>query len=156
MSQREVTEFDLRAPEFQRRDIKPEDYEFRDDGNVVRKDRWETGLRNVASALGWARKGYEIPEVVAEVRRQLDRGVDGEEEYASWAIVHLGVQRPARISGPVRAPRHCQSQHPDKDVCHASQRDGVLCPDGECDIDTGLRLAPGISAPALEVQGAKP
>ncbi len=71
MSRREVTEFDLRAPEFQSRDVKPEDYEFREDGKVVRKDRWETGLRNVASAIGWTRKEWEIPEVVEEVKRKL-------------------------------------------------------------------------------------
>lgn len=38
-----------------------------------------------------------------------------------------------------RVSRHCQSQHPDKDVCRAAQRDGVLCADGECDIDEGMR-----------------
>lgn len=69
MPKREVTEFDLRAPEFQRADVKPEDYEFRDDGKVVRKDRWEMGLRNIASIIGWSRREYEIPEVVEEVRR---------------------------------------------------------------------------------------
>lgn len=68
MADRVVTEFDLRAPEFKHPDTKPEDYEFRADGKVVRKDRWETGLRNVASALGWARKEYEIPEIVEHVR----------------------------------------------------------------------------------------
>lgn len=69
MAKREVTEFDLRAPEFQQPDTKPEDYEFRDDGKVVRKDRWEIGLRNIASIIGWTRKEYEVPDVVEEVRR---------------------------------------------------------------------------------------
>ena len=88
MHKREVTEFDLRAPEFQRHDIKPEDYEFRDDGKVVRKDRWETTVRNIVSILGWSRREFELPEVVAEVRRRLDRGVDGDdEEYDAWFIV---------------------------------------------------------------------
>lgn len=68
VTKRAVTEFDLRAPEFQHPDIKPEDYEFREDGKVVRKDRWVTGLRNVASALGWARRDFEIQEVVERVR----------------------------------------------------------------------------------------
>lgn len=73
MPKREVTEFDLRAPEFQRPDVKPEDYEFRDDGKVVRKDRWEQGLRNVASIIGWSRREYEIPEVVEAVRGLSER-----------------------------------------------------------------------------------
>jgi hypothetical protein len=63
---REVTERDLRMPEF--RDAKPEELEFRDDGKLVRKDRWEVALRNVASALGWARREFEVHEVSAEVR----------------------------------------------------------------------------------------
>lgn len=44
---RAVTEADFRMPEF--RDAKPEDYERRDDGRIVRKDRWETTVREVAS-----------------------------------------------------------------------------------------------------------
>lgn len=91
MSKREVTEFDLRAPEFQRHDVKPEDYEFRDDGKVVRKDRWETTVRNIVSILGWSRREFELPEVVAEVRSRLDCGIDGDEEYESWFI---GTERP--------------------------------------------------------------
>jgi hypothetical protein len=84
MSNREVTEFDLRAPEFQHPSIKPQDYEFRDDGKVVRKDRWETGLRRIAGVLGWSREEWEIDHVVAEVKKRLDCGIDGDEEYESW------------------------------------------------------------------------
>ena len=40
--QRQVTEKDFRAAEF--RDADPADYEFRDDGKLVRKDRWEQGM----------------------------------------------------------------------------------------------------------------
>jgi hypothetical protein len=54
-------------PEF--RDAKVEDYEWRSDGKLVRKDRWETGLRNIASALGFdGREGFEIEDVVATAR----------------------------------------------------------------------------------------
>lgn len=84
MAKREVTEFDLRAPEFQRHDVKPEDYEFRDDGKVVRKDRWEMTVRNIVSIIGWSRRDFELPDVVAEVRRRTDCGIDGSEEYDSW------------------------------------------------------------------------
>jgi hypothetical protein len=84
MINREVTEFDLRAPEFQHPSIKPEDYEFRDDGKVVRKDRWEMTVRSVVSILGWSRREFELPEVVKELRQRLDCGIDGDDEYESW------------------------------------------------------------------------
>jgi hypothetical protein len=64
---REVTERDLRMPEF--RDARPEELEFREDGKLVRKDRWEVALRNVASTIGWARREFEVHEVSAEVGR---------------------------------------------------------------------------------------
>lgn len=61
-----VTERDFRRDEF--KDSKPEDYEFRDDGVIVRKDRWEHGMRAIASILGVSRD-FEIVEIVAEVNR---------------------------------------------------------------------------------------
>jgi len=61
---RAVTERDFRQPAFV--DANPEDYEFRDDGKVVRKDRWETAVHKIAIKLGFpSRKGWEIDEVVA-------------------------------------------------------------------------------------------
>jgi len=62
----EVTERDLRLPEF--KDAKLEDLEFRNDGKIVRKDRWETGIRKIAYATGFnSRSGFEIEEVIAKV-----------------------------------------------------------------------------------------
>jgi hypothetical protein len=47
------------------------------------------------------------------------------------------------LAAPVRwMGRHCQSAHPDKDTCFAGRHDGVVCADGECDIDNGVRSAP--------------
>ncbi|MFC4161972.1 hypothetical protein [Chitinimonas lacunae] len=63
---REVTEADFRLPEY--RHARPEDYEFRRDGKLVRKDRWETGLRNIVNALGWCRDTFEIEDVVDAVQ----------------------------------------------------------------------------------------
>ena len=60
---RDVTERDFRMPEF--RDADPADYEFRNDGKIVRKDRWQTGIMNIASIVGGPRWEYEIHEVVA-------------------------------------------------------------------------------------------
>ena len=68
---RQVTENDFR--QFQFRDAKPEDYEFRDDGALVRKDRWETGMRAIASAMGYdAREGFEVDLLVFSVEQLVE------------------------------------------------------------------------------------
>lgn len=69
MADREVTEFDLRADEFKRRDVKPEDYEFRADGKIVRKDRWENGIHSIRNIVGPAGREFEIADVVEAARR---------------------------------------------------------------------------------------
>lgn len=61
-----VTEEDFRMPEF--RGAYPKDYEFRSDGKIVRKDRWETAIHSIRFALGDPRREFEIPEIVAAVR----------------------------------------------------------------------------------------
>jgi hypothetical protein len=60
-----VTERDFRRPEF--RDAKPEDYERRDDGAIVRKDRWESGIRRIRGRLGDDRREFEVDDVVSAV-----------------------------------------------------------------------------------------
>lgn len=62
---RAVTENDFRCPEF--RDVKPEDYEFRADGKIVRKDRWETGIRKIVGIIGMSRDEFEIENVVERI-----------------------------------------------------------------------------------------
>ena len=62
---REVSEKDLRAPEF--RHGSPDDYERRDDGKIVRKDRFVRGMQDIATILFGGRHQYEVPEVVAAV-----------------------------------------------------------------------------------------
>lgn len=63
---REVTEMDFRCPEF--RNAKVADYEFRDDGALVRKDRWEMGIRAIVSILEMSRDDFEISDIVERVR----------------------------------------------------------------------------------------
>lgn len=66
MTKREVTLRDMLMPEFRHAD--PADYEFRGDGKIVRKDRWERGMFDIARALGInCRDGFEIPDVVYAV-----------------------------------------------------------------------------------------
>lgn len=72
-----VTEKDFRMPEFL--DARPEDYEFRDDGAIVRKDRWERAMREIAGIMEVGRGaigGFEIPAVVEAVR-ELKGRMDG-------------------------------------------------------------------------------
>lgn len=64
--QREVTEQDFRMPEY--RNAKPEDYEWRADGKLVRKDRWEQGIQSIRFLVGIDAREFEIPEVVDRVR----------------------------------------------------------------------------------------
>lgn len=61
---RVVTELDFRRPEFLH--AKVEDYEIRNDGKVVRKDRWEMGIRKIASILRMGHD-WEISEIVQAV-----------------------------------------------------------------------------------------
>lgn len=66
---RPVTERDLRMPEFRHLNADDlDDYEFRDDGKIVRKDRWESAVHSIRYALGDTRKEFEIPEIVSAVR----------------------------------------------------------------------------------------
>lgn len=62
---REVTERDIRIPEF--RDADLNDLEFRGDGKIVRKDRWETGIHRIRDVLGDRRREFEIDEIVSAV-----------------------------------------------------------------------------------------
>lgn len=46
---RKVTFDDFIMPEY--RGKNPEDYEFREDGKIVRKDRWESGIHKIHNIL---------------------------------------------------------------------------------------------------------
>lgn len=74
---RQVTERDLRKPEFM--DAKVEDYEIRDDGAIVRKDRWEMGIRRLAGMVNCSRD-FEIPDVLDRAAIALDRWMEAESE----------------------------------------------------------------------------
>lgn len=72
MGNREVIERDFRRPEFY--DAKPEDYEFRDDGAIVRKDRWMRAIYKIASITGHTqRREFEIADVVKSVEELSER-----------------------------------------------------------------------------------
>lgn len=63
---RPVTEVDFRMPQY--RDAKPEEYEFRADGALVRKDRWECAVKSICCLVGLDGFKFEIPDVIQAVR----------------------------------------------------------------------------------------
>lgn len=65
---REVTENDFRLDEY--KGAKIEDYEFRQDGQLVRKDRWEQGFRAIATQANL--RSFEIHEVLLAVKRLVE------------------------------------------------------------------------------------
>ncbi|EJM73119.1 hypothetical protein [Pseudomonas sp. GM60] len=97
---REVTELDFRKPEF--RHAKVEEYEFRDDGALVRKDRWVCGIRQISSIVG-NRGGFEVDDVVEQVRQlagnwcppdpEEDPGLDRIDIRLSCGSVLAGCER---------------------------------------------------------------
>lgn len=106
-AKRAVTEADFRMPEF--RDAKVEDYEFRDDGKLVRKDRWERGFRSVVSRLqdhgitDVNLRNFEIDDVLEKLGELPDRTVRAEAlasvqgaqsvidgEHSRWTWLRMG------------------------------------------------------------------
>lgn len=73
----EVTEFDLRRPEFQDTKLKPEHFEFDADGEVVRKDRFETGMRRVHGiliehGLASSREKWNVDSVLSKLKEAMN------------------------------------------------------------------------------------
>lgn len=77
---RDVTEKDLRQPQF--KDSKVEDLEFRADGVIVRKDRWEMGIRRLQSLLFPGMREFEIEDIIKEVTSLMgQKDITKEEHY---------------------------------------------------------------------------
>lgn len=76
---REVTEQDFRRPEFVGEKV--EDYEFRPDGKLVRKDRWQRGIYSICDALGLNTREFEIEDVVEKVE-SLVAALDGAKQVS--------------------------------------------------------------------------
>ena len=62
-----VTERDFRKPEYA--DAIPEDYEFRSDGTLVRKDRWERAVQEIRELVGISTREFEIVDVIRKVEQ---------------------------------------------------------------------------------------
>lgn len=91
MKKRDVTERDFRAPEF--KDADPADYEFREDGALVRKDRWERGIRSIQAIVGSGRREFEIHELVETVERLVGRWCDADpEDFPPFEVQKIDVK----------------------------------------------------------------
>ena len=62
----------------------PDDYERREDGKVVRKDRWEWAVRNIVTCLHGPRHKFEIDEIVENVRALAERTKPHSEDSAAY------------------------------------------------------------------------
>ena len=62
---------DFMLPQF--RDKDPADYEVRDDGVCVRKDRWEMAIQRIRGLVGiGSRTEWEIADIVAAVEKLVE------------------------------------------------------------------------------------
>ncbi|KUO98020.1 hypothetical protein AR276_23830 [Stenotrophomonas maltophilia] len=78
---REVTERDLRHPKYAQGE--PSDYEFRADGKIVRKDRWEMAIHSIRYHLGDSRREFEVGDIVGAVKAMVASFPDREEDEAN-------------------------------------------------------------------------
>ena len=72
-----VTEFDFRKPEFMH--SKVEDYEFREDGKIVRKDRFRRAIFDIVSILGMDSFDFETIDVTNAVYGLVNQYPDRED-----------------------------------------------------------------------------
>jgi hypothetical protein len=111
MSGREVTEADFRKPEF--RDAKAEDYEFDGTGEVVRKDRWESTVRQIVGVLedgghrGVSRRNFELGTVVVRVRQLVANEVLTRCQSDGDGDCMHGKCPQSRDGEPAATGRHC-------------------------------------------------
>lgn len=76
--------------------------------------------------------------VLQEMRTRLtDAGSPSRTAALDAAISALSAHPSPGGQDAPRCDKHCQSGR--ADVCLASQRDGVICPEDSCDIDDGMR-----------------
>lgn len=68
---RQVTENDLRKDEF--KDVDIDKLEFRADGKIVRKDRWESAVLIIASKVGVDVRNFEIIDVLNAIDKLVKR-----------------------------------------------------------------------------------
>ncbi len=60
-----VTEQDFMKEEYKGKNV--EDYEFRGDGELVRKDRWEMGIRKIQRLVLPNSSEFEIDELIMKI-----------------------------------------------------------------------------------------
>ncbi|OTG87906.1 hypothetical protein [Acinetobacter sp. ANC 3813] len=74
---KEVTEFDLRHPDYKDPDLKPEHFEFDGEGKIARKDRFERGMRRVHGmlidlGLSSSRDAWTVKEELQKLKKYIE------------------------------------------------------------------------------------
>ncbi|MEW2894476.1 hypothetical protein [Stenotrophomonas maltophilia] len=94
-------------------------------------------LGDQALSTGELRRNAHVL-VLQEMRtRFTDAGSPSRTAALDAAIAALSAQPSPGGQGAPRCAEHCQNGF--ADICLASQRDGVICPEDSCDIDDGIR-----------------
>lgn len=100
---------------------------------------------------------FENAEIIRGLRRRLSLGglkctVPPEGWECSREAGHEGpCAASMSADNPAQAMlkgKSCRTGH--YDICHAAKHDGVVCPEGECDIDNGVRSMSAENRPAQE------
>jgi hypothetical protein len=93
-----------------------DEMETRADGVLVRKDRWEVGIRRIVALLWGNRRKFEIDEVVEAVRERLPSlHEDGDDEALCAAV--LAEQQ---AEAPVETPLGLQFTCPWREQTHVA------------------------------------
>lgn len=100
---RKVLEIDFRKPEF--REAKVEDYEFRDDGALVRKDRWETAVRQMASLVEIGRD-WEIIDIKNKVKELVKESVYPECSICGFEFDEETMDKCYHFSGVINGKKN--------------------------------------------------
>lgn len=107
---------DFIMPEY--RGKNPDDYEFRNDGEIVRKDRWETGIHRIRNMLVCAGQmpdapEFEIDEVVKEVEIMLDNLAPPVTDAETLANTEALAREFCRMGGFEAPPKDVLMRHID-------------------------------------------
>jgi hypothetical protein len=76
------------------------EYEVRDDGKRVRKDRWQFGIRRIVALLWGNRHEFEIDDVVEAVRKLVPPREDGEDPEGLVRFAEMLANKAAPQEAP--------------------------------------------------------
>jgi hypothetical protein len=99
--------------------VAPAEFEVRDDGERVRVDRWEVGIRRIVALLWGNRHAFEVDEVVEAVRALVPAPNDDDE-----GLVRAVLAAPAPVAHGIT----------DDDIRRVFLAHGFTIKDGQTDL----------------------